>query len=202
MDLEILCDLAILAELRLEWAAKYQVRDIIEEFSTALIAELDYSIEGRNSEKIGKQFQHDPLVTIPMVYWAYSTKKILTMEYINGVKLNDPEKLLQAGNSHKILAGRLVNSIFKQILVEGFFHGDPHPGNVMALPGDRIAFLDFGMIGRLSPEMKYHLTSIVIAMMRKNTNGLIKAITHLGLLPDTIQMTASHFNNKIGKVLS
>ncbi|GAX89168.1 2-polyprenylphenol 6-hydroxylase [Effusibacillus lacus] len=187
-DLEIIQDLAILAEHRLEWAERYQIRDMVEEFSKSLRAELDYTIEGRNSEKISNQFRNDPKIYVPKVFWDYSTKKVLTMEYIEGVKFNEPEKLIEKGYNQKLLAERLANAIFRQIFIEGFFHGDPHPGNVLVLQGEVIAFMDFGMVGRLTPEMKYHFSSLVIALMRQSTEGVIKAILRMGIVPDDVNM--------------
>jgi ubiquinone biosynthesis protein len=187
-DLEILQDLAMLAEQRLDWAAHYQIRDIVDELAKSLLEELDYSIEGRNSEKIAIQFKNDSGIVIPKVFWEYTTKKVLTMEYVEGIKLNEAEKLKEAGNNPKELAKNVVNSILKQILVEGYFHGDPHPGNVLALPGDDIVFLDFGMVGRLSSEMKNNLASLVIALMRKKTDDVVKSIMHMGIVPEDIDV--------------
>lgn len=187
-DLEILQDLAVLAEHRLEWAARYKIRDMVDEFSKSLRAELDYTNEGRNAEKIANQFRDDPTVYVPKVFWEYSTKKVLAMEYVDGVKLNDPDKLRQQGYNPKILAERLARAIFRQIFNNGFFHGDPHPGNVFALPGEVIAFIDFGLVGRLTPEMKYHFSSLVIALMRQSTDGVIKSILRMGLVSDDVNM--------------
>jgi ubiquinone biosynthesis protein len=187
-DLEILQDLAVLAEHRLEWAARYQIRDMVDEFSKSLRAELDFTMEGRNAEKISRQFRNDPFIHIPKVFWEYSTKKVLTLEYVDGVKLNEPDKLMKNGYNPKRLAERLANAMFQQIFNNGFFHGDPHPGNVLALPGEVIAFIDFGMVGRLTPEMKYHVSSLVIALMRQSTDGVIKAILQMGLVPDDVNM--------------
>jgi ubiquinone biosynthesis protein len=187
-DLEILQDLALLAEQRLDWAAHYQIRDIVDELAKSLLEELDYSIEGRNSEKIANQFKNDLGIVIPKVYWEYTTKKVLTMEYVEGIKLNEAEKLKEAGNNPKELAKNVVNSILKQILVEGYFHGDPHPGNVLALPGDDLVFLDFGMVGRLSSEMKNNLASLVIALMKKKTDDVVKSIMHMGIVPEDIDV--------------
>ncbi|OAT71253.1 ABC1 kinase family protein [Parageobacillus thermoglucosidasius] len=187
-DLEILQDLAILAERRLEWAARYQIRDMVDEFSRSLRAELDYTIEARNAEKISNQFKNAPNIYIPKVFWEYSTKKVLTMEYVEGVKFNELERLKQNGYNLKNLADRLTKAIFRQIFIEGFFHGDPHPGNVLVLPGEAIAFIDFGMVGRLNPEMKYHFSSLVIALMRQSTDGVIKSICQMGLVPDDVNL--------------
>lgn len=187
-DLEILQDLAVLAERRLEWAARYQIRDMVEELSRSLRAELDYTIEARNAEKISDQFRNDPNIYVPNVFWEYSTKKVLTMEYVEGVKLNEIDQLKQKGYNVKRLAERLAKAVFQQIFVHGYFHGDPHPGNVLVLPGEVIAFIDFGMVGRLTPEMRYHFSSLVIALMRQSADGVIKSICQMGLVPDDVDL--------------
>jgi ubiquinone biosynthesis protein len=187
-DLEILQELAMLAELRLEWASRYQIQDIVKEFSKSLRAELDYTIEARNMERVAKQFENDSKIQIPKVYCDYSTQKILTMQYVEGIKLSEENKLDDQGYNRKVLAERVVHAIFQQIMIEGFFHADPHPGNVFALPGDAIVFIDFGMVGRLTSEMKNHFASLVIAMMRQSTDGVIKAISRMGLVPDNVNM--------------
>ncbi|MHB1653466.1 MAG: ABC1 kinase family protein [Desulfitobacteriaceae bacterium] len=187
-DLEILMDLAILAEHRLDWAARYSLTEIIEEFSRSLRAELDYTIEGRNGERIAKQFLKDQDIHVPKVFWDYTTRKVLTMEYVRGIKLNDFPRLTELGYNRKTLAEKIVKAVFHQILIEGFFHGDPHPGNIFVLEGEVISLIDFGMVGRLSPEMKYQFASIIIAMMRQNTDGMLRAVLRMGLVPDDVNM--------------
>ncbi|QHC03957.1 2-polyprenylphenol 6-hydroxylase [Anoxybacillus sp. PDR2] len=191
-DLEILQDLAILAERRLSWAAQYQIGDMVEEFSQSLRAELDYTIEARNADKIFQQFKQDPSIYVPKVFWEYSSKKVLTMEYVEGIKLNELERLKESGYDLKHLAERLTKAILQQILREGFFHGDPHPGNLFVLPGEVIAFIDFGMIGRLTPDMKYHFSSLVIALMRHNTDGIVKSLYQMGLVPEHVDVSRLH----------
>lgn len=187
-DLEILQQLAVRAEHRLDWASKYQMKAIIDEFSKALLAELDYGIEGRNADKIAKQFIDNPTIYIPGIYWEYSTKKVLTMEYVKGTKLNQLDAIEQKGYNPKVLAERVAHAIFQQILIEGFFHGDPHPGNVAAIDDDVIVFMDFGMVGRLTPAMRMHFSTLVISMMRQSTDGVIKALSEMGTLPDDVEM--------------
>jgi len=191
-DLEILLNLAAVAEQKLPWAKLYRVRDIIEEFAKSLLAELDYLTEGHNAEKIAKQFIDQPLIHIPKVYWHHSTKKVLTMEYVHGIKLNEHQQLSDSGYNRKDIAKKIIGAIFHQILEEGFFHGDPHPGNILIMPGEVIAFLDFGMVGRLTLEMKYHFASLVIAMIRKNTDTMIKAVLKMGLVPSDVNMPLLH----------
>lgn len=185
-DLEILYELANLAERRFLWARSYQLVDMIDEFSKSLLLELDYTSEARNAEKIAKQFLHNDLICIPRVYWPYSTPKVLTAEYIEGIKISNRDLLAQQGYQLSLLAERFAKGILQQIFMEGFFHGDPHPGNVVVLPGEVIAFLDFGMVGRLSAEMKYNLSSVVIGLMRQNADELTNAIFRMGTVPDQV----------------
>ncbi|SHF72704.1 2-octaprenylphenol hydroxylase [Ornithinibacillus halophilus] len=188
-DLEILNDLAALAESRLEIAAKYHVRDIIKEFSISLREELDYMNEGRNAEKIAKQFVDNPKIAIPNIYWEYTSQKVLTMEFVQGTKLNDPEKLVENNLNQSVLAENVVDSMFHQIFIEGFFHGDPHPGNILAQKEEQIVFMDFGLVGRVTAEMRGNLSSFVIALMRQNTDGMVKAISKMGMVEDDVDMT-------------
>ncbi len=185
-DLEILYELANLAERRFLWARSYQLVDMIDEFSKSLLRELDYTSEARHAEKIAKQFINNRLIYIPRVYWQYSTQKVLTAEYIDGIKISNSELLLQQGYRLSLLAERFAKGIFHQIFIEGFFHGDPHPGNVVVLPGEVIAFLDFGMVGRLSEDMKYNLSTVVIGLMRQNADDLTNAIYRMGAVPEQV----------------
>ncbi|WP_138420606.1 ABC1 kinase family protein [Aquibacillus sediminis] len=187
-DLEILLQLVLMAEHRMEWVARYKVRDMIEEFSNTILAELDYTVEGQNAEKIARQFADDATIRIPSVYWELSTNKVLTMEYVKGNKLNELEQLGQQGFDRKQLAERLTHAMLQQILMEGFFHGDPHPGNITVLPNETIVFIDFGMVGRLTPEMRNHLVSLVIALMRQDSERMIKVITKMGIVPVDVDM--------------
>ncbi|MFB9974418.1 AarF/ABC1/UbiB kinase family protein [Allobacillus sp. SKP2-8] len=184
IDLEILHEMAERAEKRLDWAKRYQVVDVVEEFKKAITSELDYEHEGRNADLMAKQFEDDPQVYIPEIYWDYTTKKVLTMEYVEGIKLNDQEGLAQAQCDHKWLAEKLVQAIFYQMFEDGYFHADPHIGNFFALPGENgIAFMDFGLVGRLSKDMQRNLASIVIAMTSQDTKKMTRAMKRMGVVP-------------------
>ncbi|WML32029.1 AarF/UbiB family protein [Neobacillus sp. OS1-32] len=185
-DLEILKELARLADSRLEWARRYQVRDIVDELAMSIRRELDFEMEARNTEKIAAKFKNNPKVVIPKVFWDYTSAKVLTMEFIDGITLNEEEKLQKLGYDSKVLGETVVNTILQQILIDGFFHGDPHPGNLLVLPNGAIAFLDFGIVGRLSPEMRDHVASFVIALMRQNTDEVLQAISSMGVVPDDV----------------
>ncbi|WP_407310204.1 ABC1 kinase family protein [Desulfosporosinus sp. SB140] len=187
-DLEILLDLATLAEHRMVRMERLQLREVVEEFAKSLRNELDYTIEARNAEKIAKQFKEDSTIHIPDIYWDYSTQKVLTMEYVEGIKLNRFEEIDKKGYDRKGIAEQLVRALFHQVLIEGFFHGDPHPGNILLLPEGVLSLIDFGMVGRLTQEMKYNFASMVIAMMRQNTESMIQAILRIGIIPEDVNL--------------
>ncbi|MCJ8012842.1 AarF/ABC1/UbiB kinase family protein [Paenibacillus sp. KQZ6P-2] len=191
-DLSILRDLTESAEKRWEWAKRYHIVRLAVEFSKSMLAEMDYSREGRNTEKIAYQFQNDPHIFIPEIYWQYTSSRVLTMGYVEGVTLSQRDQLEDAGFDLKLIAKRYVNAMLHQMFIEGFFHADPHPGNLLIRKDGSLAFLDFGMVGRLSEDMKDHLSELIIALMRKNTDSMIRAVLHLGLLPDDPDMDALH----------
>ncbi len=187
-DLEILRHLAVLAESNLEWARNYQVTDMIEEFSDALINELDYTIEARNVERIGKTHKKDSNIKIPEIYWEYSTKNVMVMDFIKGIPVNHFDKLDEMNINRSELADTLAKAIFQQIFEEGYFHGDPHPGNVSVLEDGTLVFLDFGMIGRLTSDLKNNFGSLLISLMRKDSAGVVKAIVKMGVVPGDVSM--------------
>ncbi|MGN7168635.1 ABC1 kinase family protein [Paenibacillus cellulositrophicus] len=183
-DLEILRDLTALAEKRWVWVKQYQIARLVEEFASSMRAELDYTQEGRNAEKIALQFQNDETVCIPRIFWQYTSSRVMTMEYVRGISLSHQEELVAKGYDLKETAEKLVESMLHQIFIEGFFHADPHPGNLLVRKDGSLAYLDFGMVGRLSEEMKDHLSSLIIALMRKNTDSMVRAVLRLGMMPE------------------
>ncbi|MNZ65213.1 putative protein kinase UbiB [compost metagenome] len=190
-DLEILKDLSALAEKQLGWARQYQLSRMVEEFSKSLLGELDYGQEGRNAEKIAQQMDYDG-VYIPDIYWDYTSARVLTMEYVVGITLSRRDELLSSGVKLKVIAQQLVEMMLRQIFIHGFFHADPHPGNVMRMADGKLALIDFGMMGRLNEEMKEQLSALVIALMRKNTDAMVRAILRLGVIPEDADRAALH----------
>ncbi|OMD25711.1 ABC transporter [Paenibacillus odorifer] len=190
-DLEILKDLSTLAEKRLSWARQYQLCRMVEEFSKSLLGELDYSQEGRNAEKIDQQMDYEG-VYIPDIYWDYTSARVLTMEYVVGTTLSRRDELLSNGVKLKAIAQQLVEMMLRQIFIHGFFHADPHPGNVIRMGDGKLALIDFGMMGRLNEEMKEQLSALIIALMRKNTDAMVRAILRLGVIPEDADRSALH----------
>lgn len=190
-DLEILKDLSALAEKRLSWARQYELSRMVEEFSKSLLGELDYTQEARNAEKINQQMDYDG-VYIPDIHWDYTSTRVLTMEYVIGTTLNRRDELLSKGVKLKALAQQLVEMMLRQIFIHGFFHADPHPGNIIRMDDGKLALIDFGMMGRLSEEMKEQLSALIIALMRKNTDAMVRAILRLGVIPEDADRGALH----------
>ncbi|WP_138495007.1 ABC1 kinase family protein [Paenibacillus pinistramenti] len=212
IDLDILLELARAAEDRLEWAKRYRLREVADEIAKVLTEELDYTLEARNGEKIAAQNAPSGQikVRVPGLHWEYCTRRVLTMEFLTGIKLSDTKRLNAAGVDRRELARRIASLMFHQILVEGFFHGDPHPGNFLVLPGGELAMLDFGMAGRLSPGMKQHFATMVISLRNQSSKGILRAISAMGIVPedadearlfdDVEQLREKYYNVPLSKV--
>lgn len=183
-DLAILKEIATIIENNTDWGKLYGIRAIIDEFADSLLCELDYETEGRNAERIARQAKKDPSVYIPEIHWAFSSKKVLTMEMIEGIKSNHIDALDEQGYDRKLLARKLVHEMFSQVLDHGFFHGDPHPGNIYILPGNVISFIDFGMIGVMDDHMKLQFAKLIMELDRGSTKGIIKVLDAMGILHD------------------
>ncbi|WP_234032334.1 ABC1 kinase family protein [Lentibacillus cibarius] len=189
-DMEILVRIGNLLEERTEWAKRYRIQAIIQELSFSLRNELDYLIEGHSGERIANQFQNKIGVRVPAIYWDFTTQKVLTMEPISGIKISDIETLDAEGYDRKLLAKRLSDAMLTQILDEGFFHADPHSGNVYILPKNTIAFLDFGEVGRLSEGMTYHISSIIYNLHNGDTQALIRTFAKMDLIDEKTDINA------------
>lgn len=183
VDVEILADIIRLAEKHFEWAKHYDLSDVLQEFRRTLLNECDFTIEARNADRIRRMFQEDDTVYIPAIHWDFTTPKVLVMEYVEGVKFSERTLLREMGFNPQILAKRAAKAVLTQILIHGFFHADPHPGNLAALPGNVILFMDFGMVGRLSSEMKRRLAGLIIGLRFRNTDLIVRALYRMGVVP-------------------
>lgn len=187
-DLDILFHIATAAQKRFQWARDYQLADIIDEFSKSLLKELNYIVEARNTEKMTALFKGHKDVYAPNIFWDYSTRKVLTLEYLDGIKINQTETLTAQGYDCPLIAKRFAESMFQQIFIDGYFHGDPHPGNILVLPNNVIGFLDFGMVGRLNSDVRDGLASLLIGLRNNDTRELLRAILRLGDIPNDINI--------------
>ncbi|ABD02043.1 ABC1 domain protein [Synechococcus sp. JA-2-3B'a(2-13)] len=158
---------------------------VVDEFGRKLFEEIDYLHEGRNCERFAEYFRDDPDVYVPRIFWAYSTRRVLTLEWIDGIKLTDVERIRAANLEVKQLVRIGVVAALKQLLEYGFFHADPHPGNLFALTDGRMAYIDFGMMDQLTEEMKEYLVDALVHLVDRDYNALIDDFIHLGFLqPD------------------
>jgi len=178
-DINILRALAGLAERHLPDAELYDPVGVVNEFARYIRQELDYTLEGRNMERFARNFADDDTVYIPKVYWNLTRGRVLTMELIDGIKVSQVEKLRKSGFDTRMIAVKGAEAYLKQIFIHGFFHGDPHPGNIYVLPGEVIGFMDFGIVGRLSPELAAQLNRALIAIVRKDSTRVTEGILQI-----------------------
>jgi len=170
---------------------------LIREFERILYEEIDYLAEGRNAETFAENFASDDRICVPQVIWSHTTKRVLTLENVWDIKITDYEAITKAGINRGEVASRLLDAYLKQIFEDGFFHADPHPGNLFIHPlrdspsrdgGQRewkLVFVDFGMVGRVSPVVKDGLREVLMAVGTQDSHRLIQAYDTLGvLLPD------------------
>ncbi|MBW4533322.1 MAG: AarF/ABC1/UbiB kinase family protein [Pleurocapsa minor HA4230-MV1] len=159
---------------------------IVDEFGLKLFEEIDYLNEAQNAEQFAANFAGDPEVKVPAIYHQYCNNYVLTLEWIDGIKLTDLEKLEAAGLDADNLVRIGVTSGLRQLLEYGFFHADPHPGNLFATLDGRMAYIDFGMMDQLSESMKETIASAVVQLINRDYEGLAQDFVNLGFLtPDT-----------------
>ncbi len=159
---------------------------IIDEFGVKLFEEIDYIHEGHNAEKFAENFHNDPEVKVPVIYWQYSDRHVLTLEWINGFKLTDTESIRAAGIDPNEIVRIGVTSGLRQLLEHGFFHADPHPGNLFATRDGRMAYIDFGMMDQLETVTKETIASSIVQLINQDYNALADDFVRLGFLaPET-----------------
>jgi ubiquinone biosynthesis protein len=168
VDLEIMLHLATLAERHIEELSFHRPVKIVEEFAHTIEKEMDYSIEATSMERVAAQFLDDPGVYVPKVYREHATRRMLTIEYVDGIKVSDVERLTAGGYDLARITERGADILFKQIFTFGFFHADPHPGNIFVLPGDVICLLDFGMMGAVDRATREVFVALVESVIRRD----------------------------------
>ncbi len=185
-DLEIISDLAYLLEERTSKGKFYKYHKFTGEFAKVLREELDYRTEADNAERIWRNFQGDETVCIPKIFREYTHKRILVQEYKTGIKISEGFGHKQVPFNKKKVATRLVNALFQQILIDGFFHADLHPGNIAIGEADTIIFMDFGMMGRLDNQTRESLVNLLLNLINKDIDGIILLLSDLGSIPSSV----------------
>jgi ubiquinone biosynthesis protein len=165
-DLRLLRRVSELIESEIPEARRYHPAEVAAQFARTLEREADFATETRNIERFAKNFAGDPHIVIPRIYPEYTSDVLLVQEHVEGIPATNPAAVEAAGLDRKVLAARGVEAFLKMILLDGFFHADPHPGNVFYVPGNRIVIIDFGMVGRLSPQRRAQVIDLLGGLAR------------------------------------
>ncbi len=165
--------------------AMVDLRGLYREFSRMVYEELDYQHEARNAERFGQLTASHWDILVPKVYWDYTTRRVLALEWMDGIKITQLERLEQAGVDRALLARRLMTTYFRQILQLGYYHADPHPGNIFVQPrGDSfvLVFIDFGMMGSITPAIRRGLRDCFTGVVWRDTSLIVRGLADLGFL--------------------
>ncbi len=183
-DLAILMSLAKFAEKHIKESKFFNPVGFVDEFSRVIMHEIDYMHEAKNAERFYANFAGSATVKIPKMYWKYTTKHVLTQEYSEGIKISDIAQIEASGLDKKKIVIDLANAYLKMVFEDGFYHADPHPGNILVSREGVIIFLDFGMAGHIDPLLHENLANIMIAIRRNDIDFLIEALAEIGLISD------------------
>lgn len=189
VDLDILAGLAQISE-RFPELHNYRPKAIVAEFRRVVSRELDFRREQRHMQQFARDFAHDPTVQIPRPYPALSTARVLTMELVDGIKLAEKDRLAGAGLDLAEVARRGANLYLEMIFGNSFYHADPHPGNLVLMPGNVIGLLDFGMVGRIDERLHEDIEEMLLAVANQDAEHLTTIITRVGAVPPELDRAA------------
>ena len=181
-DLKILRKVAKFAERYPQLNENADWSGMLREFNETIHEEMDYAAEGRNAERFRESFKNWSNIHVPKIYWNATTSKVLTMEFIYGTKVTDLEGQRSRDISPEKVNRLLIKTYLKQLLEDGFFHADPHPGNLLVMPDGRLAFFDFGMVGRISPELQSKMIDAFFHVVSKDPAGIAQDLIELDFL--------------------
>lgn len=189
-DIDILYVIARLLEKHVPESRFFNPVGIVDEFARTIRKELNFEEEARNGYRFKKNFEENQDIYIPRIYLEFVTEKVLVMERIDGVRIDDLGAITRMGFDRKQLAKVGVDAFFKQVLEDGFFHADPHPGNIMVMPNGQLSFIDFGIVGRVSEELKTTMANTFLALIQKDFDRLIDQYLELGIIPEHVDIDA------------
>jgi len=179
VDLEIMLHLATLMERHIAELAPHRPVTIVKEFARTLEKELDFSLEAANVRRFAKDFEDNPAVHIPKVYCELTTTRVLTMEFVDGIKISRIDLIEAAGMDRHLLTERGADLILKQVFLNGFFHADPHPGNLFVLPEHVICMLDFGMVGIVDRGTRERFVDLIESVVNRDEPSMVEALLQL-----------------------
>jgi ubiquinone biosynthesis protein len=180
-DLDILLELAAMAERRTEWGKFYDVLSLAREFADTLRTEQNYEQEGHNIDRFRQIFSGESYVRVPKVYWETTTRRVLTMERMQGIKITNVAALEAAGLDCTKVARNNIHILLRAVLHDGFFHADPHAGNFVVQPNEAIGMMDFGIMGHLDPVERLGLVQLFVGLFRQETDRVVQAMSDLGI---------------------
>jgi len=189
-DLDILAGLAYLVENHLPATMLYDPSGAVREFRRSIFREVDFTREGHTTDRFATHAKELSTSYTPRVFWSQTGETVLTLEFVEGIKITDFQKLEKQGLDRKKIANHCAEILLEQVLVHGLFHGDPHPGNILVLPEERICFLDYGMIGRLDDELKQQLAELLMAVLQRDADRIISLLIYSGELTEEIDRSA------------
>ncbi len=183
---------------------------ILGEFANVIFEEMDYVQEGQNAETFRANFRKWNEVYVPTIYWSHSSPRVLTMEFIGGLKVLELQALRERGTNPPDVIKLIAKTYLKQLLEDGFFHADPHPGNLRVMDDGRLAFFDFGMVGRITPKLQSQLIDAFFHIVEKDVKGLTQDLINLEFLATTVdqeiikpvveKLFTDYFNLKLGEI--
>ena len=188
LDLKVLRRLVRFCDRTFSWVRQYQLEAIYREFAEVLYKEIDYVQEALNADRFRFNFRHHPRILVPKIYPKYTTRKVLTMDYVPGIKISDRQSLEACGINLKEINQLGICSYLKQLLQDGFFQADPHPGNMAVSPDGCLIFYDFGMMAEVQPINKDQMVKTFFAVLRKDTDEVIDTLTDMGLIEPVADM--------------
>ncbi|MCW6533700.1 ABC1 kinase family protein [Sphingomonas lycopersici] len=193
-DLRLIAQLAAIAEAASAEARRFAPSALMRQLAEAVLEELDFTVEGRNADRLRADFAGEPRVVVPEIHWAWTSETLLVMDYVEGIAPRDGDTLRAAGIDPAAIAELGADLVLDMVLVNGRFHGDPHPGNLLCLPGDRIALLDLGMIGHVSPRRREEFIGFTQALNAGDPAQLADVLSAWsvgsGVSPDRVQAAA------------
>ena len=188
LDLFVLRKIAALAMARIS-IIRSDLIAITDEFAERIFEEMDYTQEGRNAERFDELYGYMSDIYVPTIYWDYTARRVLTMEWIEGTKLTELESIAAQGLDATYLVNVGVQCSLRQLLEHGFFHADPHPGNLLAMPNGKLAYLDFGMMSNMKPYQKYGLIEAIVHLINRDFEGLAQDYVKLEFLTPDVDLT-------------
>jgi len=181
-DIGILRSMAERIETVFPESRLYNPTGMVDDFAHQIVKELDFTRDGRNAERMARNFRDVPGIHFPKIYWEFSSPRVMVMEFVEGVRIDDPEAISSMGHDPHVIGVRGFQAYLKMIFEDGFFHGDPHPGNLLVTKERDIVFLDFGIVGILRPEKRQNFINLLFSLVNDDIELLLRSLEGFGIV--------------------